>query len=140
MRGRSEFLSDVYVEVRRAADLFPKPDGLLAALTEEVGEVARAMLDETEQRRYDECVQVAAMAMRLALEGDPTLDAVRAGRVKQPVLEKAERREGPKDRRKHGHSRNLGRRSRWEDKGGRRLTVCGRRTNMEDGRRSGDVG
>lgn len=77
------FVEDVLREAARARTLFPKPDGVLAALTEEVGEVARAMLDESWDNVRTECVQVAAMALRLALEGDPTLDAVRAQRAKK---------------------------------------------------------
>lgn len=75
-----EFLTHVYEEVVRARILFPSPDGLMTALTEEVGEVAKAMMDESRPRVHTECVQVAAMAMRLAIEGDPTLNALRKAR------------------------------------------------------------
>jgi NTP pyrophosphatase (non-canonical NTP hydrolase) len=81
--GRFEmFLEAVADEALRARSLFPDPDGLVTALGEEVGEVCRAVLDETPERIREECVQVAAMALRLALEGDPTLDALRAARAK----------------------------------------------------------
>ena len=80
----SSFLAEVILEVARAKRLFPKPDGLMTALTEEVGEVARAVLDETDERIREECVQVAAMAMRLAEEGDPTLTELRARRRTKP--------------------------------------------------------
>lgn len=96
---RLAFLSDVMEEVRRASVKFPKADGVLAALTEEVGEAvdealvlllhvaalasahgstARQAMDGTRESLRAECVQVAAMAMRLALEDDPTLASVRA--------------------------------------------------------------
>ncbi len=58
---------------------FPQPNPTLAALTEEVGELAKALLHIREgkasdwQRVYDEAMQVAAMACRVALEGDPTV-------------------------------------------------------------------
>lgn len=74
------FLTAVQLEALRAQTLFPNPAGLLTALVEEVGEVAKAMLDESMDRVRKECIQVAAMALRLATEGDPTLDAVRAAR------------------------------------------------------------
>lgn len=45
----------------------------MCALTEEVGEVAKALLDESPDRVYEEAVQVAVMAMRLATEGDRSL-------------------------------------------------------------------
>lgn len=45
----------------------------MTALTEEVGELAKALLDESDQRVYEEAVQVAVMALRVATEGDPSL-------------------------------------------------------------------
>lgn len=74
------FFADVAREVDRARAKFPKPDALLTALTEEVGEVAKAMLDESAAHVRAEAIQVAAMALRLALEGDPTLDELRKSR------------------------------------------------------------
>lgn len=72
-----QFLLDVDAEVKRAQKKFPSSDGTLCALTEEVGEVAKAVLDEPWERVYREAVQVAAMAARLALEGDKTLGPIR---------------------------------------------------------------
>lgn len=72
------FLAEVAAEVGRARTKFPSPAGSMVALMEEVGELARAMLDEPAARVRAEAVQVAAMAMRVAEEGDPTLDALRA--------------------------------------------------------------
>lgn len=74
------FLYRVGREVQRARELFPSPDGLMTAATEEAGEVAKAVLDQPWNEAEDECVQAAAMFVRLALEGDPTLDEVRARR------------------------------------------------------------
>lgn len=74
-----KFLEEVAEEHSRAIAKFPNPDCNLAALTEELGELAQAMLqyyrDGTKSWGdfYGEAVQVAAMAMRCALEGDPTL-------------------------------------------------------------------
>jgi NTP pyrophosphatase (non-canonical NTP hydrolase) len=77
---RNDFDLDVAREVESARSKFPRPDGLLAALTEEVGEVARALLDKPWSEVYAEAVQVAAMAQRLAQEGDPTMTDIRSRR------------------------------------------------------------
>lgn len=67
------FLEAVLLELRNAREKFPgEEDRLgdaewLTVLVEEVGEVARAMQDETDDALRGELVQVAAMAMRFAL-------------------------------------------------------------------------
>lgn len=66
------FLRAVLVEASRARAKFPSSDMALAALVEEVGELAAAMLSETPARVRAEAVQVAFMAMRIANEGDPS--------------------------------------------------------------------
>jgi len=77
-----EFLHHVGGEVMEAMARFPQPNPTIAALTEEVGEAARAALHIREGKNsdwnnvYNEAVQVAAMAARLAIEGDPTVGAV----------------------------------------------------------------
>lgn len=77
------FYLDVAAEALRAAEKFPQPNPTIAAMTEEAGEVAKAILHIREgksddwQAVRDECVQLAAMAMRLALEGDTTVGALR---------------------------------------------------------------
>lgn len=65
------FLAAVADEVQYARKKFPTNDLLFAALVEEVGEVAKAMQDETRELLILELIQVAAMALRLAVEGDP---------------------------------------------------------------------
>jgi hypothetical protein len=72
-----EFLKRVAREVESARTQFPEASLTLAALTEEVGELAKALLEEPSYRVYREAVQVAAMALRVAVEGDRTLDAHR---------------------------------------------------------------
>lgn len=66
------FLFDVAQEIQRARQKFPTNAHLCAALTEETGEVARALLDGSPGQRHlrEECVQVACVAARIALEGD----------------------------------------------------------------------
>lgn len=72
-----KFLYDVFMEVLRARQKFPSSRLVLAALTEEVGELAQAMLKNAagkwgQERIWEEAVQTAAMALRCAIEGDPT--------------------------------------------------------------------
>ena len=66
------FLFDVAQEIQRARQKFPTNAHLCAALTEETGEVARALLDGSPGQRHlrEECVQVACVAARIAIEGD----------------------------------------------------------------------
>lgn len=71
------FLLDVHDELDRARKKFPHTGAVVVALMEEVGELAKAMLDEAPERIYKEAVQVATMAARCALEGDPTLNEYR---------------------------------------------------------------
>jgi len=78
-RQITTFVSDTMAETERAQGLYPQPNPTLAAATEELGEVAKALLHIREGKAtgwddvYEECVQLAAMACRIALEGDPTL-------------------------------------------------------------------
>jgi len=72
-----KFLRDTSNEVNRAREKFPKNDLLMVALTEEVGELAKALLDESPERIYAEAVQVACVAARIATEGDCTIEAWR---------------------------------------------------------------
>lgn len=66
-----DFIELLLDEVAFARSKYPSNDVLFAALVEEVGEVAKALQDETRERLVAELVQVAAMALRLATEGDP---------------------------------------------------------------------
>ena len=72
-----EFIADVRAEYARAMKLFPdngSKQPQLAVFAEEAGEVPKALLDhsrgeDTIDGIYTECVQAAAMAARLAIEG-----------------------------------------------------------------------
>lgn len=79
------FIQSLLEEIARARRKFPKRDLLLAALGEEYGETVKACLDESTQNVYAEAVQTAAMALRLAIEGDPTLDAWRNSKGLPPL-------------------------------------------------------
>lgn len=72
-RGRvdsrdSLFLNALCAELEMARFKFPERI-TMAVLVEEVGEVARALQEQSREAIYFECVQVAAMAMRMATEG-----------------------------------------------------------------------
>ena len=79
-----KFIEDVAKEVMRAQAKFPDSYGAMCALTEEVGELAKAAMDEPYDHVYREAVQVAAMAARIACEGDPSLDCIRKNRKAGP--------------------------------------------------------
>lgn len=58
-------------EVERARAKFPSNKHLLAVLTEEVGELAQAMLQHKDWREIQkEAMQVACVAIRIMEEGD----------------------------------------------------------------------
>ena len=82
------FLFDVFDELARARYKHPDEEGKLtdaewlAVLTEEVGECARAIQDETDEHLRQELVQVAAMALRWTL-------SIPKGRVRPPWAEGA---------------------------------------------------
>lgn len=71
---------EIWGELMKARMKFPDPICSMTALTEEVGELAKAMLDESPERIRKEAVQVAVMAIRVALEGDPSINEYRARR------------------------------------------------------------
>lgn len=72
LRAReSRFHEAVAAEVARARAKFPGNRHQYVALAEEVGEVAKALIEsESPEAIYAECVQVAAMAQRVAEDGD----------------------------------------------------------------------
>ena len=70
-----EMVGDIMNELARARKKFPGNKHQNTALAEEVGELSKALLEletdeATHQDVYDEAVQVAAMAIRVATEGD----------------------------------------------------------------------
>lgn len=64
-------------ELRRARAKHPTSRVTNTAMVEEVGEVAKALMDEAGFRVREEAVQVAAMAVRLLLDGDDYMQAFR---------------------------------------------------------------
>ncbi len=69
-------MSMIRDEVKSAREAFPGKTHMLAALVVEVGELAQAMMEHDRQQgtSVQEClreaIQVAAMAVRVAVEGD----------------------------------------------------------------------
>lgn len=62
---------ELFDEIKRARAKFPDNKHLLAALMEEVGELAQALADNHgKQRVREEAIQVACVAIRIATEGD----------------------------------------------------------------------
>jgi hypothetical protein len=61
---------DLIREIDRARAKFPGNRFLLAALMEELGELAEAMVDGTREEAYKEAIQVACVALRIAEEED----------------------------------------------------------------------
>ncbi|HET7163061.1 MAG TPA: hypothetical protein VFI32_10375 [Rhodanobacteraceae bacterium] len=76
-----QFLAEVRAECARARAKFPNNDLTMIALTEEVGELAKALLDESPDRVRLEAIQVACMAARVAVDGDASVIAFRAARA-----------------------------------------------------------
>jgi ribosomal protein L21E len=71
LKAKPETLEEISAEVKRARIKFPKNEHLLAALMEEVGEVAKAYLEgEPIENIRNEACQVAAVAVRIIEEGD----------------------------------------------------------------------
>lgn len=66
-------LADVGEEMIRARAKFPGTKHLTAALMEEVGEVAKELLEDGDNV-WGECVQTACVALRIATEGDADFD------------------------------------------------------------------
>ena len=62
-------------EIIRARTKFPGNKHLTAALMEEVGEVAKELLEDGDNV-WGECVQTACVALRIATEGDADFERV----------------------------------------------------------------
>ncbi len=79
-RPKLATLAEVEREVVRAREKFPGNKKMLAALMEEVGELARALLQRKPQADVKkECIQIAATAVRIFEEGDADFAAGKWG-------------------------------------------------------------
>lgn len=70
-------MDEIAAELTRARRKFPDAIACTTALTEEVGELSKALLDECPERVRKEAIQVAVMAIRVATEGDSALEEIR---------------------------------------------------------------
>lgn len=68
-------------KIERGRAKFPRSRFMLFALVEEVGELVKAMLANNPVSVREEALQVAAIAIRIAEEGDATMDAYGSSRV-----------------------------------------------------------
>ena len=75
-------INQLVEEIEAARKKFPGNDLLSMALVEEVGELAKAMLDEPRENVYREAIQVACVAIRIATESDASIDVYRRARFK----------------------------------------------------------
>lgn len=80
-----DLLGDICAELIRARRKFPGKNVTLAALVEEVGELAKATFEESADRVRKEAVQVAVMAMRMILDGDHCYEPWRAEKGLDPL-------------------------------------------------------
>ena len=78
-------INDLVEEIENARHKFPGNDLLTIALMEEVGELSKALLDESLENVYREAIQVACVAIRIATEGDCSVNTYRAARFKAPI-------------------------------------------------------
>lgn len=79
------FLAEVRNEILRARTLFPGDRIRGLALAEEFGELCKALLDESADRVHKEAVQTAAMAARIALDGDGSVREWRTEKGLDPL-------------------------------------------------------
>lgn len=93
----TEFLEKVQIEVGHARAKFPDADMVNAALVEEVGELSTALMCEPWTNVVAEAVQVAAMACRLATEGDQSAKTFRDRQVHDCDINGKARRYGPQE-------------------------------------------
>lgn len=75
--GIDAFLSDVRAEFHRGREKFPSNELKTVALSEEFGELVKAVLDEAAADVRKEAVQLAAMCLRLVMDGDSSVDGWR---------------------------------------------------------------
>lgn len=62
-------IHDLKNEIESAREAHPQNSMMMTALCEEVGELAKALL-EGNSNYYEEAIQVACVAIRIAVEGD----------------------------------------------------------------------
>lgn len=84
-----DFLDQVRAELARARSKFPGDRIMTLAMAEEFGELVKAVLDEPSSDVRKEAVQTAAMAARVVLDGDASVDDWRAAKGLDPLTGRA---------------------------------------------------
>lgn len=79
------FIDVVRAQLERAREKYPATDLLAVALLAEAGELANALLREGSDQVYLEAAQVAALAGRIAIDGDHTVDQWRERQRRAPI-------------------------------------------------------
>ena len=88
----TSLLVDIKSEVGRARAKFPGDNATFAALVEEVGELAKALMEEPTANVRAEAIQVATMAIRIILDGDTTMNDWREEKLLDHLTEPTEDR------------------------------------------------
>lgn len=67
-----DFLYDVRQKIKEAKEKYPEPNPNFKALISEIGELAEALIDleRYDDNVYDECVDIACVAHRIAEQAD----------------------------------------------------------------------
>ena len=68
--GTDELINEITIELQFAVAKFPENIFIFPALIEDVGELAKALMEESPDRIRAEAIQVAVMAIRIIQEGD----------------------------------------------------------------------
>lgn len=80
-----DFLDQVRAELAHARSKFPGDRIMTLAMAEEFGELVKAVLDEPSSDVRKEAVQTAAMAARVVLDGDASVNDWRAAKGLDPL-------------------------------------------------------
>lgn len=83
--NEADFLAALISQLEFARSKFPGKNLTGIALMEEVGELAKAMMDEPVEAVFTEAVQVATMAMRCYLDGDHSVEYRREQNKLEPL-------------------------------------------------------
>ena len=68
--GTDDLINEITIGLQFAISKFPENIFIFPALIEEVGELAKALMEESPERIRAEAIQVAVMAIRIIQEGD----------------------------------------------------------------------
>lgn len=81
-----QLMHEIFDELEKARQKFPGDRVTFAALVEEVGELATALIEEPRKNAKKEAIQVAVMAMRMVLDGDREFNQWRKDKDLDPLV------------------------------------------------------